>query len=164
MRISKYFRIIRTLYSLPSKYQENLNITINPIFNSQILIDWIFNFQATFDTGFDTDHPLSKAQLDHLRLLHCDCQYEWLRAFLRKYPYLIEPRRAGEVHRFGGIISDAFKLRDIFVPVDCAKPGLVGDETQTEFSINTNCPAETDRLNEGWAATWKCPLSETFVF
>ncbi|OWA50927.1 putative Zinc metalloproteinase nas-7 [Hypsibius exemplaris] len=98
--------------------------------------------QVTLDTGYRADRPMTKAMLEHLRLLHCDCSYDWLRVFLKKNPQLIAAKRVGEVHRFGGILSNSFKQRNIYVPVDCSKTNLLGAPDQTEFSINLDCPGE----------------------
>jgi hypothetical protein len=105
--------------------------------------------QLCIDTGFKTNKALPAAVKDHLRLLHCDCNYQWFRAFLKKHPHLTAAKAVGEVHSFGGILSHAFTKRQIVIPVDCAKPDLIGDYSQTEFSINTDCPSEISEPTEG---------------
>ena len=88
----------------------------------------------TFENGFDTSKSLPRTVLDHLRLLHCDPQYKWLRVFLRKRPYLIAPKASGEIYRVGGIKNNAYLKEDIFIPVDCSLEGLVGGAGFSEFS------------------------------
>ncbi|OWA54487.1 hypothetical protein BV898_18888, partial [Hypsibius exemplaris] len=106
---------------------------------------------VTFDTGYRANRPMTKAVREHLRLLHCDCSYDWLRVFLKKNPQLIAAKRVGEVHRFGGILSNSFKQRDIYVPVDCLKASLLGAPDQTEFTINVDCPGEGNAASRGAA-------------
>jgi hypothetical protein len=120
--------------------------------------------QVTFETGYKTNKNLPAAVKEHLRLLHCDCKYEWLRAFLKKYPHLIAPKRLAEVHSFGGILSHAFTLRQIFIPVDCAEPNLVGEDSQTEFAINSVCPSEITVPGDGSPARSLTSASQNKTF
>lgn len=100
--------------------------------------------QLAFDIGYKTDKPLPAAVQKHLRLLHCDCRYGWLRNFLKKHPQLMSSTSVGQIHRFGGILSHAFKSHDLYIPVDCSKPSLIGEDSQNDFSINDNCSSDTN--------------------
>lgn len=92
--------------------------------------------QLVLDGGYDKVKPFTEEQKSHLQLLHCSCEYDWLRTLLKNNPAFIAPRLAGQVHTFGGILSNAFTLRETFLPVDCTSEDLRGDVHQTEFSVN----------------------------
>ena len=95
---------------------------------------------VTFERGFDTSKPLPQAVLNHLRLLHCDPQYTWLRVFLRERPYLIAPKASGEIFSVGGVQNKANLQKNIFVPVDCSLESLVGEAKFSKFSsLNEWC-------------------------
>ena len=87
-----------------------------------------------FEHGFDTNKPLPQSALDHLRLLHCDPLYKWLRVFLRERPYLIAPKEEGEIFDVGGLVNKASLKKDIFIPVDCLSESLVGGVGFSKFS------------------------------
>ena len=88
----------------------------------------------SFEKDFDASEPLPQTALDHLRLLHCDPQYKWLRLFVRQRPYLIAPKTSGEIFSVGGIESPAYLKEEIFVPVDCSIQSLVGGVGFSKFS------------------------------
>ena len=89
----------------------------------------------SFENGFDISQPLSQVALDHLRLLHCDTQYKWLRVFLSERPYLIAPKAEGEIFVVGGIQNGGYLEKDIFIPVDCSSKRLVGGAGFSKFSL-----------------------------
>ncbi|GAV06148.1 hypothetical protein RvY_16179 [Ramazzottius varieornatus] len=95
--------------------------------------------QVAFDGGIPLDGTMTVEQRDYLWLLHCDCQYKWLRKFLDKNRNLITAKQAGEVHAFGGIMSHSATIRQMYAPVDCARKDLIGELTQIPFTVNDPC-------------------------
>ena len=114
--------------------------------------------QALFDTGIPIDKSMTLEQRDHLKLLHCDCEHAWLRKWLKAKPQLIAAKSPGEVHSFGGILSNGFFIRQIYAPIDCASTNLIGEITQVPFSINDTCPPGADG---GSDAHEEGPVSES---
>ncbi|XP_055342008.1 uncharacterized protein LOC129590682 [Paramacrobiotus metropolitanus] len=67
----------------------------------------------------------SKADMEHMRRLHCDCFYAWLRNFLKTKPYLLQDRGDGEVAIVGNYRTTGFGVKGEFRPylnVDCSLP------------------------------------------
>ncbi|XP_055350904.1 uncharacterized protein LOC129597398 isoform X2 [Paramacrobiotus metropolitanus] len=78
-----------------------------------------------------------------LRLRHCDCEYAWLRDFLRVNPELIAPKTAGQLYEVCQAVSPVVIKEDIFVPIDCRKPELPQkkngvDWNETRFAFNSD--------------------------
>lgn len=74
--------------------------------------------------------------------LHCDCQYLWLRKWLKRHPGIIAPKAAGEVVKIWDYEITALNRTWISVPVDCAQQNLndaVFDLSQEAFSVNDAC-------------------------
>ena len=82
---------------------------------------------------------MTSAQKKHLRLLHCDCQYKWLRVYLVKNPKLIAEKKSKEVFAIGGFSSGGTTIRELYAPIDCNKNDLIGEMSQIPFSINDPC-------------------------
>ena len=95
--------------------------------------------QISLDGGIPLNKKMSSAQKEQLRLLHCDCQYRWLRVYLEKNPNLIAEKQRGEVFTFSGTESNGATIRDVFAPVDCSKDDLIGEMSQIAFSVNDPC-------------------------
>lgn len=72
----------------------------------------------------------------HLRKLHCDPTYRWLREYLELNPKLINPKEPAEVYMIGSFRSSLWNYRDIFFAVDCTKDNLLGSDRQQAFSVN----------------------------
>ena len=53
---------------------------------------------------------MTSAQKEHLRLLHCDCQYKWLRVYLKKNPDLIAEEQKGEILDVGGLKTEGANI------------------------------------------------------
>ncbi|XP_055356559.1 uncharacterized protein LOC129601715 [Paramacrobiotus metropolitanus] len=82
----------------------------------------------------------SDAGLLHLRNLHCDCKYAWLRDLFTANPGLLGERAAGSVYQVCDAANPALKKEDVFVPVNCKKNLTSNpanyDWKQTAYSIN----------------------------
>ena len=95
--------------------------------------------QLSLDGRIPLIKKMTSVQKEHLRLLHCDCQYKWLRVYFEQNPHLIAEKRSGEVFDLGGIQSAAVNIRDVYAPIDCNKNSLIGETSQTLFSVNDPC-------------------------
>ena len=92
-----------------------------------------------FDNSIPLNTKMTSAQKEHLRLLHCDCQYKWLRVYLVKNQKLIVEKQDKEVYDLGGLSSISKTIRDLYAPIDCNKNDLIGKMSQLPFSINDPC-------------------------
>ena len=95
--------------------------------------------QISFDKGIPLSTTMTSAQKEHLRLLHCDCRYKWLREYLAQNPNLIAGKKDEDVLNIGGIHASRATIRDLYAPIDCSKDDLIGEMWQIPFSVNDPC-------------------------
>lgn len=91
---------------------------------------------------FRWSKPFSKEMDLSIMKLHCDCQYSWLRNWLKRNPQLIAPKTEGEIYRVGNFASGARNQTVTSVPVDCAHGDLNTTPlnlSQVSFSLNDPC-------------------------
>lgn len=73
--------------------------------------------------------------------LHCDCQYMWLRSWLKANPRLLTDKNMSGALMFDDYV-DLYRAYGLFTPVNCANQSFTICEkspTQSEFTTNDPC-------------------------
>ncbi|XP_055352928.1 uncharacterized protein LOC129598865 [Paramacrobiotus metropolitanus] len=87
--------------------------------------------------------PLSYADFDTVRRLHCDCSFVWLRNFLTRHPFLMADKRSGEFAIIGNYMSPWVNTDAVWpvgLSVDCARNlTYASARVGPLFSYNTSC-------------------------
>lgn len=121
------FPSLRLFYALHQSTIES--IEDNPFEHLQHLRHLIF------EHGFNLSSPLSALLERQLCSLHCGTDYQWLRDFLERKPYLISTVHLGEVYHIGGLVNSQQTSNDTFIPVSCSKYGLVASSGSAFSSL-----------------------------
>lgn len=86
--------------------------------------------------------PFTPEYTTHLLRFHCDCQYSWLRKWMKQNPVLISPKFENEIYRIGNYRNFDLTRKVTFVPVDCSFQNLNNatfDGLQVDYSANDLC-------------------------
>ncbi|XP_055328884.1 uncharacterized protein LOC129581698 [Paramacrobiotus metropolitanus] len=118
--------------------------------------DLLYNFGTIgldYSDNDSEDDRRARSRCDYLQRMHCDCEFAWLRKWLRENDMLTLPTADSLIFYYSNTshITPGITLNrnDIYIPIDCALQPFpsdfsVIDFTQREFSIHEpQCPLRT---------------------
>lgn len=95
-----------------------------------------------FGGWFSCEDNLQRLSKSILKL-HCDCEYGWLRSWLKKNPKLLTGGNLSQALMIEEDVGIFFLTGSVFVPVDCADQSPTKlynvDVSRTEFTANDPC-------------------------